>query len=203
MRDIGVLRALADPGSCSSELLARMTGCSLAMGPGDAVEREIQRLTPATVARYHLLYRHAGLTSPEIEWLATGNRCRAADHLFFLLVGVRPDGLDDLAVATHPADARSWHCCDTLLTAIPWLEQRLRWVRWTSPEWGVLIDDWYGLRMAARSGGDMAVDRRISCALVARPLTEHRQALQQWSELAPRSDLVKPGPDERLIGLAA
>lgn len=143
---MSVLRGLAPVGSTCSAALARMTGCSLVLGMPECIDRQIAKLTPATIARYELLFRHAGLCRAAIEWLAIGQRCRSADHLFFQLIGVRPDGLDDGIVPTYPCDAREWLCCESLLNRLPHIEQRLPWVRHIAPEWEAVIDGWPSLR---------------------------------------------------------
>lgn len=172
--DMSVLRGLAPAGSICSAALARMTGCSLVFGLQECIDRQIAKLTPATIARYELLFRHAGLCRAAIEWLAIGQRCRAADHLFFQLIGVRPDGLDDSIAVTHPTDAREWLCCDSLLNRLPHIEERLHWIRHISPEWAAIIDSWPTLRKVHGDHGSGRLAESLRAILQAAAGTQPR-----------------------------
>lgn len=98
----------------------------------DSLCANLRAATADTSSRKHL-------SKEAIEWLASGDRCSAAETIFTHLTGV--DALRG-SQPTHPVDTAAFGRCRKLLEACPQVAESFTGMRFVSPYWRALIAEW-------------------------------------------------------------
>lgn len=121
--------------------LARIAGCSLAMGLLKDTKGLIAELSPAAVEISRRNYAGTGLSEAAIQWLGVGERGASSDAMFLGLTGIRP--IDMVGEATaYPHDPDDLWRCRLLLEQVPELNSKLPDLRNISPIWVRLVASW-------------------------------------------------------------
>ena len=120
--------------------LARMLGCSFAMGLPTDAEALCNEIALQTIEQVQQRYANSGLSTEAIRWLATGEQGKSSMAMFYRMTGIKPDLLD--APNAHPGDLDDFSRCRLLLEQVHDLRPRLGLMSTVSGVWRCLVDAW-------------------------------------------------------------
>lgn len=140
----GKLVKLVPKKSVFDTQLARIAGCSMAMGPSEETKALIAEMTPAAINRARMIYSGKGVSEKAIRWLAVGERGCSSDAMFLALTGLKPVDMTVEATA-YPHDPDDLSRCRLLLEQVPELASKLEAVADISPIWSRLAASWDAL----------------------------------------------------------
>jgi len=121
--------------------LARLAGCSLAMGLAEDTRALRAELAPIAIERTQVRYRGAGLSEAAVRWLAVGEQGSSSMVMFAVITGVRPDPMRE-GDTSYPHDPDDLSRCRLLLEQVPELADNLEKLSAVSPVWERIVNAW-------------------------------------------------------------
>lgn len=137
---------IAGPHAVACGSSAKELGASTVIGSRTAIDHLMTKLAPELpenpscgAHRTADAEQGSGLSSPGVNWLASGERGAAANTVFTYLTGIYTSKSE---AHSHPYDPSDWRRCQLLIETVPEVAQGFEKMAALSEEWRMLVQAW-------------------------------------------------------------